>query len=718
MASSGMAHSPRRPATAPAARTTETANVGPRKAVAGGLVSAFDEILIDQIPLALWRSLLALEPTFASSLPPKWDYDQLGSLLGTAANLPETLHDFLDVLSELASEAGRDALMEAGEDRRVSTDGWGEQGAAELVATLFLRSRGETAVAQALDRARLAVEERGPQRVVQLFPPADRRAIDVDAVRLVQDALGDRVRASCQKKGWGSYVRVIVLAGDDRIRVRVVRGHAVRSLVAVDGDGRKTLSIRPAQIDILQLDAHSGALRVATGARSTIPVYRDALGELLFSNRSFYGERPTWTLDPLRRGEGTLQAICRPPIAQVAVIGCTYRLGNDEFRIRGPRCLMTLETRGMLAEADLRAVTFSFLIIDGRPIRVKATVTLPDRSVVSPRRYERVVHGALEQLGVLDPETKGARTLWDLSRSPHPRPVWAAHVGTGFQPAVDAGLFETVELSNVVHPDHPGAGATLTAVELPGEDGGAYGVSNDAAVPSRTLSMTDREGLRFLPDRLASRLAADMELTGAPRDTEVPGLSLIGTRDLGGMKIAVFLASERPSPSLYVDALFLRHAPGSHHVVVVPPGESVSHVPFVMLPSLAPPYDEVLPQALHSLQLQDLVEGNLLFPRASLVVDAKFQKAWLDGIPLPLQGQAFTFAHTLARAGGAVVSDDQLRRELSATRDSQVVRESKAATKKVIHAAFQAAGRAPPSFETVFARAGGGHRVGVRCAAR
>jgi hypothetical protein len=176
-------------------------------------------------------------------------------------------------------------------------------------------------------------------------------------------------------------------------------------------------------------------------------------------------------------------------------------------------------------------------------------------------------------------------------------------------------------------------------------------------------------------DALTSQMAESLSLVDGNMVLEREGFADLGKRALGPVDIRVFLMAREPTADSAAVARRIRQIAGAAHpVVVVPPNASAgTGLCEVALVVPASRYERVLRAAAAELQVEDRVPAiDLAAKDVRLVVDGVFEKAWLDGVPLPsVSDQPFKFLAALAAAEDRSLSRNMLAKILSPARAAQ-----------------------------------------------
>jgi hypothetical protein len=250
-------------------------------------------------------------------------------------------------------------------------------------------------------------------------------------------------------------------------------------------------------------------------------------------------------------------------------------------------------------------------------------------------------------------------------------------------------------------------------------DGTRIGVSDDSAVPLRTLSATDY--LAYEPDwgLHLSDIAVAMGLTGKVSEVE-PGLWHLGARSFTpSATVCIFVATRSPVPLLPL--ILNQHASGSSALLLIPSDCTFSSpVPTlkVMLPG--GPFDGLLKGTIETFKWEHLVSAQI-WNTEDLIIDTARGLAWFRGqelTRLKAETHPYNFAVAVAKEQGRTVGKRQLNELLSpGGKDDEPAKKAKSDFKNAVQASFTAAGKPfPPDAKDIFVSRNLGYAL--QCSAR
>jgi hypothetical protein len=675
------------------------------------LPTAFHDVTrLREISIETWHSILtAAEENgrigAASSHEALWQ-----SL--TTGQLSAALFEALEVLDVLGSDAGRDLLLNAADDRQVQLGAVEDESAGELAARIWVQSRTNTPLAEVLMLARLGAYEASHHRPYREF--IGERA--VSGVNFDREKIKEAVSRWCRDNGKSEAIEVYITKNAGEWRCEVLRGEAAKRVVEIKNRQPEILSYRPGVADHLRYDPETGRLGIATRSPRLLGLYREVVGSILSGNHKFFSNENICTLKPLQQqGRGLFDRLRVPGIVRVDVVELRWRRGErDKVWIAGPDCFRILhdlqarvEVEGELMQAKL-LVYFSGI---GR--RGQVTITVPGRIEINAGAREHLVERLLDQVGLRGSfgQDNERLDLWSLHPWRLREDLWRKHLGAGtFDQLLRERAFKSVRLEAVPHPDHPGQEGALTTEDLDGR--ATVGVSDDPTIPIRTLTPSDVMGYELDISWVAGAIAGALILDGTTREI-TNGILFLGQRTLApGVFVAVFLAT-RQLPDTAGHSVKAA-CNGARPVLLVPTGRAAKG-DVMQLECRLPqgPYDGLLGQIVEILNLQDQVPPASYRPE-ELIIDPGKGEAWYHGTLLTKLQEGthpFKFAEKVAGAGGQIVTKEALREHMSpANPDDGVVRKAKADFVKKVEDSFAEAGReCPPTVKDVFKSTPGGY---------
>lgn len=635
-----------------------------------------DVTLVEEVPTSLWRDFFD-----AVGWPPSLEsknelrHDDIVRALRTDAP-SEDLLGGLAAVFELGSEAGREAIVQALSDRALAPDRFqSEPGARACAMRLFLEQRTDPVLRDVMARAQIAAGETAGRRRYAEFLGIERRSIK----RLTEKAerLREARRAYCDENDLGEHIQVHAFEDEDlgTYTFQIVRTHRTKAPVAVrKGEAtRAPLEFRPVHGDVLRYDATTGRLRIAARAPTIVEFYRRALGEHALGDPEFFPVGETCSLQVLQaRGEAVLRDHGLPEVAAVRLVACAWEVGGTVLTVRGPGCFEALARNGVLGGVGrITEATFKVAVVgrSARPVRVGVRVP---RVVDVAKQHEEVIDRLLTAMGIrlATPDVE-KRDLWNLDPWRHRRDVWQQAFGPHLERAVSSGVLGRIFLDAVEDPDTPG-GPLLSVTRL--ENGDFYAVDADGAVPPRTLSATDVDGLELRPDRLRQQLVEDLGTYGSVTWSGADTLDL-GQFDIEGTEVRLLYAL-RPPPAETIALLEKLNEAGSRTLLLVPEGAEVG-APHVWVRTPLPHRRELVRSVVTASGLADQVSARLLaHENAQLIVDTKRGQIYVHDVLIPdlkADTHMFRFVEALARADGRPIETATLQAQLSPNRDDDTV---------------------------------------------
>lgn len=661
-----------------------------------------DASAIEEIPLDAWHDLFEVvgwPPSLAESEPLSHDLIRASF---ERDDPTEGLLLALEAVHGLGTDAGREALLQAMRDRHVDEahlpEGCGER---ELAVRLFIRSKKDPSVADAVLRAQIKVQATAEHKAVHEFWGADARV--VQDVNHSKTRLTKLMRAHCKEQDLGEHVQVEAFEDNGTVVFQIIHSDRTRKPLAIvaGSDARSMIEYRPVHCDVIRYEAAGGRLQIAARRATLIDAYVCLVGEALFDVGTFFVGEPACTLAVLQeKGRAALEEHKLPGVGRVRMTECTWQRGDrNVHRIRSHDCFEDIETLGLpiASEGKLVEVKLKIQVAQQGTRPVTATVRVPGRIQVSNTRYEPLVHTYLESIGVRRRATSAvALDLWSLHPWRQPPATWRAVFGDRVDELVRAEALVSVELESVEHPDRDGATLGIHALG----DGEYYGVGLDDETPSKSLSATDVEGMEFEVAAFGAFLGEQLELPeGQVRVSDTNVLDL-GSVDLGGHTFRPFYLLNTPAQGLGVQ--LRTKASGENVVLLVPRGRDPgSDLATAELPNPLPSRRALERALVYACGLKEKVSAIHHAPEgARLVVDTRHGAVWVDGVRvggLAPDTHPFKFVELLARASPSTISSGDLSAKLSPNRkdDTTAARHAKKEAKNAISEALVSEGREP-----------------------
>jgi hypothetical protein len=483
------------------------------------------------------------------------------------------VNELLELEAEFGIEAAADALEEALRERAISTTGWGELSAQELVARVFVEMHAETGasadrrVHDAVTGARLRTANLHRRVSYEFTGARDALMPHAELGRFV-----DRLRETFAAEEYGDDVAAEFLDG----ALYVGRGGRLRAPVVVKDGHRVPLVHRPAVTDVMRYDAPSGTMRITARNRRLARLYADALGETFFAGKSHFVESDGLTLEPLKRGVQALDpsdgfVIERVVLKKFVGWSGTFSCSGDA------RDLLRLVEA--YPEVELTEARLHLRLSD----RTRLTVIVrPDKGVVVDKKeHQELVESYLRFIGVRGTGVSVGLDLWSAFPWEQRHVSWSEVFGTEVDALAAAGVFEQVRLATV---DNAGGPETLLVDDVRAQDGDFYGHGREPEDGARVLTGSDVEGLRLLPRMLAEHVSRGLRCTANVVDLDGGRVWRLGRCTLvEGHGVELVLAIGAPSKR--VRELVRPSIGEAPFIALVPLGRHVADDPSVSIDS-------------------------------------------------------------------------------------------------------------------------------------
>ncbi|HTU34518.1 MAG TPA: hypothetical protein VMF66_12015 [Candidatus Acidoferrum sp.] len=675
-------------------------------------LALLDAAAIEEVPVDLWKDVfdvIGWPPSLAIANGSLGHEDVLHALERDPPS--DSLLQVLEVLHTLGTEAGRDAIQTAMQDRHVSANGLpANKGEKEFALRFYIAQRNNASLADVFVRAQIQVQETGDQRRYNEFLGKEARCIR--NLNAKKEKLREEILRHCREADLGEHVQVEAFEDEGTYIFRILRSHRTQKpLAVVQGhSARATIEFRPVHGDVMRYDASVGLLRIAARSSSIVEFYRQALGRVLFDDEGFFDGNAVCSLKVLQeRGREALDNHGVFRVSRVRMTECLWERGDRELlHIRSNDCFRSMEElRLPLGEGRLLQAKLKCDVIGKSTRPVTVNIRVPSRIEVSQKIHETLIEKVLNAIGIRNAAPPSAAiNFWTLRPWRHPIDVWRSVFGAETDRLIQERVLVPVQLAAVPHPDHAEAGHVLEAQAV--EDGDFYGISQVEEIPSRSLTPTELDGFELMPEafRLYLRSALGISSGGAVWDNGA--LLELGFIEVGDYSIyAVYALQQPPAGS----ANAVRPRAGTAHLAFLLPSplSEASDLTQVTLEKVIPTQRGVIRDALCACGLADHVPAIHVAPDgARLIVDTKLGRIWVDGVEIGgLQPTSHPFKFiTLMARGSAPVSRDEIVKELSSGRQDEDVaaRQAKTAANKAIAKAMTAAGR---SFDPDFFPAAG-----------
>jgi hypothetical protein len=611
----------------------------------------------------------------------------------------ELLHA-LETLHELGSDAGRDAIVAAMNDRHIPLDTISQNsGEKEFSLRFYLAQRKDAALVDVFARAQIQIQEGGDQKRYNDFLGKDARSFT--SLSAKKDALREQVLEHCKKSDLGEHVHVQAFEDDGVFVFNVLRSHHTRKpLAVVPGQtARTTIQYRPVHADILRYEASVGRLRIAARATSMVDFYRRTLGAVLFGDQAFFDGNSVCSLDVItQRGRSALESHNVLSVGRVWMTECLWERGDRNLLLfRSNDCFRSIEELNLtLAEGRLLQAKLKVQVIGKSTRPVTVNIRVPSRIEVSQKSHELLIEKLLKAVGIYNAAALASTvSFWSLYPWRHPIAAWRTLLGKDTDELIQKGVLNPIRLESVAAAENPAAGRVLSSHPL--SDGEYYGVSHTDEIPSRTLSATDLDGFELIPEKLRLYLRSRLGIANGGSVWDGNETLDLGSVELGIHKIHVVYALRQPAPGIG-DQMRV-HSSGALSVLLIPACETYkSELASVPLDSALPSKKDVIRGAIGACSLTDSIPAIHRCPDgARLVVDTHLKKVWIDEVEvagLQPDSQSFRFVEAMARSQGPV-SSEQLSSTLSPGRldGSTTARQAKNQVKKIITDAMHGVAR-------------------------
>lgn len=687
-----------------------------------------DDAPLREISVERWRSVFT-----RGGVPDGVALDTLtedGVVAAFAApDLPRQYLDFLQVLHDLGTPLGADALHDAAAECGVDRSDWPVE-VRELAAELWARSIRRREYARLLVLAMITSHERaasGPRREYASRTP---RACENPHQRV--RALEDALRPWFVKEQLGDYVEVKLRPEEGGFGLCILHGGRPIARRAVRNGARETIRYQPAQCDTARYDALAGRLRVTSRSERVASEYCTRIGEVLFGDPAFFSTKRVCTLDPLRRAIDAGQLPTPHPrlgILAVRLTDCLW--GQDDgFRVRlhGTRtrdCIGRIrQLQFRLDEGRFEDARLDFVFRGARGFDVVRVVIKAPTLIDSKGQLHREeIDEYLTEIGIrLAPEEvvpSEPDDLWALSAGGHLLSRWRRLCGDDTRIVLQSRVLYQSPLDAV---ESDGERRLVDAVE---DAGGELLV----AVPTEpgdglrlAVAPGDLAGYALDGRRLAEQVAGALGCRPSVAVTVIDGCYDLNTLSIGAVSVRPFLVTRQPLvPPGTLAATLARTARPDHAVAIVPEGRAVDpSLPAVAMRRIVPPFDMLIPEIVRALGIEERVPLLDRVPLGTrLVVHVAGNRMWLDKIELTaLSPQARALLVTLARdqCTGTSTKTDDLMRRLPGWADgtpSNRAKDARKYTLDCIQKSFVALGAPPPAdLKSLIRGAGGVYRLG------
>jgi hypothetical protein len=660
-----------------------------------------DVAAIEEVPVEVWTDVFEATgwPTSLTGKKNSIAHADIVEAFRVDQPSDELLHA-LETLHEFGSEAGRDAIVTAMNDRHIPLIRIAENsGEKEFSLRFYLAQRKDAALVDVFARAQIQIQEGGDQKRYNDFLGKEPK--NFTHLSDKKEALRAQVLEHCKKSDLGEHVHVQAFEDDGVFVFNVIRSHHTRKPLAVipGQSARATIQYRPVHADILRYEASVGRLRIAARATSMVDFYRRTLGAVLFGDDAFFDGNSVCSLDVItQHGRSALENHQVFGVARIWMTECLWERGDRNLLLfRSNDCFRSIEDLNLtLSEGTLLQAKLKVEVIGKSTRPVTVNIRVPSRIEVSQKTHEHLIEKLLKAVGIYN-ATASASTgsFWSLYPWRHPIAVWRTLLGKNTDELIQNGVLGPTRLESVAAAEIPAAGRVLSA--HPVSAGEFYGVSQTDEIPSRTLSATDLDGFELVPEKLRRYLRSRLGIASGGSVWDGNENLDLGFIELGVQKIHAVYALRQPATG--VGDHMRAHSGGAPSVLLIPACEIYqSELATIPLDSALPSKKDVIRSAISACSLTDSTPAiYFCHDDARLVVDARLKRVWVDGVELTdLQpdSQAFRFVEVMVRNQGPV-STEHLSSILSSGRQdgNTTARQAKNQVRKIIAEAMRGAGR-------------------------
>jgi len=234
------------------------------------------------------------------------DYEAISGVLMTPdEQTPNALIDDLYYVDEMATPHAMDGLLDAAKAAGLTLDVGDEPTPADVAVQVRLHA---PALLEQKHAEYFLLQRRRTFEYFQSKAGVDTkyRAPNAKKQRAFEDTLGIRLEAMKR----GRTCKLFVFPRTDGVWFLVRRGDPFKREGSIEKSGTTSVYYRPEKYDVVKYDQALGELSVnAEGNKKLVALYRELLGELLFSDPSRFQDVPKYSLDPLQ-DDGADALIC------------------------------------------------------------------------------------------------------------------------------------------------------------------------------------------------------------------------------------------------------------------------------------------------------------------------------------------------------------------------------------------------------------------------
>jgi len=225
------------------------------------------------------------------------DYEAIsGVLMSPDEQTPNELIDDLYYVDEMATPDAMDGLIEAAKAAGLDLDVGDEPTPADVAVQVRLHA---PALLEQKHAEYFLLQRR---RTFEYFQSRDGvdttfRAPGAKRLRSFEGVLGGRLEAMKR----GRTCKVFVFPRTDGVWFLVRRGDPFKREGSIEKTGTTSVYYRPEKYDVLKYDEGLGELSInAEGNKKLVALYRELIGELLFSDAGRFPNAAKYTLEPLQ----------------------------------------------------------------------------------------------------------------------------------------------------------------------------------------------------------------------------------------------------------------------------------------------------------------------------------------------------------------------------------------------------------------------------------
>ena len=679
-----------------------------------------DPSIIEEVSLSLWCELFDTLG-WPTSLVNKKDSLTHEEIMSAFRNdtLSDELLQAIETIHDLGAPRGRETITSMLADRQIPTStlpqGFGER---ETALHLFLAQRNDGVLAEVFSRAQVQIHDGNHRRYNDFI---GKRAENIRNSHAKTNELGHVILEYCKKEDLGKHVEVRVFDDDDGVyHFQIMRSHHTRTPLAVlEGSAsRAKIEFRPVHADHISYEPKLGRIRITARAASIIQFYCKAFGYVMFKDDTFFDGSAVCSLRVLQdRGRAALENHGVFGVGRVWMTECIWERGDREkLNFRATDCFDSIESLNIpFSEGQIIQAKFKIMVTEKSSRPVTVTVRIPSRIEVTQVRHESLINEVLDTIGIRNIRPNSpAHNIWTLYPWRQPIGIWRDCFGTDTELLATNGVLKKTILNSIEPPLNLGAGHILQVEQISNVE--YLGISQTPEIPSRSLSVTDLDGLELVVSAFQNHLRQILGITSnaAPFLQDSWFLDL-GVLHIDGYDFRIFYAIRQPPSNAATGHNIV--STGSTNILLLPTGiKEPTGITEILLDKTLPNQQRVVRDIIAATNLTGQVSALVTAPpRARLVVDNRLKKVWFDKIEiagLKAGTQPYRFVMILAKNYPESINSYDLTKKLSDSRTDgdQTARSAKAAASKHIKAAIEAQGL---SFENPFKTENNSYRLTI-----